>query len=100
MTALPGIRDVPAGVRVDIQVVPRASRAGLAGTRDGRLVVRVTAPPVDHAANEAAIAVIAKALRVPQRAVSIVTGETSRRKTVEIREVTSEAVARALADQG
>ena len=51
-------RDVDAeprrrGVRIDVRVIPRARRAGIDGVRDGRLVVRVTAPPVDGAANDA-----------------------------------------------
>ena len=52
--------------------------------RDGRLLVRVTAPPVDAAANDAVIRALADALDLPRRAIRIATGASSRNKTVEI----------------
>lgn len=70
--------------RLDIRVMPRSSRAGVAGWRDGRLVVRVTAPPVDDAANAAVIAMLADVLAVPRRDLRIVTGAASRNKTIEV----------------
>jgi uncharacterized protein (TIGR00251 family) len=73
-----------AGTRFEIRVMPRASRTGVAGVRDGRLLVRVTAPPVGGAANDAAVRVLAKALDVPSAVVRISSGQTSRNKTVEI----------------
>ena len=72
------------GVRVDLRVIPRAPKTALDGVRDGRLLVRVTAPPVDRAANDAVVAALATALRVPRRNISIVAGDTGRNKTVEI----------------
>ncbi len=56
----------------------------IAGERDNRIVVRVTAPPVDRAANEAVVALLAERLDIPRRAIRIVGGETSRNKSVEI----------------
>jgi len=73
-----------ASARLDIRVMPRSSRSGLDGVRDGRLVVRVTAAPVDDAANAAAIATLAEALALPRRDVRIVAGATSRNKTIEV----------------
>jgi uncharacterized protein len=70
--------------RLVIKVVPRSKRAAIEGPRNGRLVVRVTAPPVDGAANAAAIEALADALHVPRRALRIVSGETSRNKTIEV----------------
>ena len=52
--------------------------------RDGRLIVRVTAPPVDSAANDAVVALLAARFGVPKRAVRIVSGERARNKTVEV----------------
>jgi uncharacterized protein (TIGR00251 family) len=78
------VRATATGVRVDLRVIPRAPKNQIAGVREGRLLVRVTAPPVDSAANDAVIALMAKALGVPKRAVRLVAGETSRNKTVEI----------------
>ena len=84
--ALDGLvaRPTRTGVRVDVRVAPRASRPGIEGVREGRLLVRVSAAPVDNAANDAVVRVLADALDLPARAVRIVGGETSRRKTVEI----------------
>ena len=70
--------------RLTVRLSPRASREEVAGERDGALLVRVTAPPVDGAANEALVRLLAKRLRVAKGAVRIVSGDTSRRKTVEV----------------
>jgi hypothetical protein len=71
--------------RVEIRVVPRASRNGVDGLRDGRIVVRVTAPPVDGAATAAAVSVLAGALGVAPSTIRVVAGHTSRNKAVTIR---------------
>ena len=78
------IRETGQGVRIALKVLPRSAREGIAGIRDGRLVVRVTAPPVDGAANDAVVAMLAKRLNVPRKDVRVVSGQTSRQKTVEI----------------
>ncbi len=65
-------------------MVPRAKATGAGGVRDGALVIRLTAPPVDDAANRQLAAFLAERLRVPSRAVRIVSGEHGRRKVVEI----------------
>lgn len=67
MNALPVIQARGNGVRIDLRVTPRASKNAIDGVRDGRLVIKVTAPPVDAAANEAVIALIAGQLDVPKR---------------------------------
>ena len=54
------------------------------------MVVRVTAPPVDGAANEAVRALLAKRLRVAKRSVEIVRGERGREKLVRVAEVGEE----------
>ena len=79
-----------------MHVQPRASRSELAGTHGTALKVRLQAPPVEGAANEALIALIADRLGLSKRAVHVVGGATSRSKTVEI-EGTTEAAVRALA---
>ena len=75
---------VAGGVRIDVRVVPRAKRSIVEGVRDGRLLVRVTAPPVDRAANDALLDLLTETLDVPRRNLRIVLGETSRNKTIEI----------------
>ena len=69
---------------LDIRVIPRAGRSGFAGLRDGALLVKLAAAPVDGAANDELIALFAKTLRVPKRDVAIVSGEHSRSKRVRV----------------
>jgi uncharacterized protein (TIGR00251 family) len=84
------------GVRVSVHVQPRASRSEIVGLHGTALKVRLQAPPVEGAANDALIALLAQRLGVPRRAVRVVSGSTSRAKTVEIDD-TTEAAVRALA---
>ena len=72
------------GVTFDVRVIPRAAKSQIAGTRNNALLVRLKAPPVDGAANEELIKVIAEALGVSARNVSIVSGATSRRKRLRV----------------
>jgi len=67
-----------------IRVQPRAQRTEIAGVRDGALLVRVNAPPVDGKANAALCRLLAKRLGVPARAVAVVRGASARDKVVEI----------------
>jgi uncharacterized protein (TIGR00251 family) len=84
---------------VDIQVVPRASRVAVGPVVGDRLRVAVTAPPVDGAANAAVIEALAAAFGVRRAGVTIVRGETGRRKTVRI-EGGSQATLEALRSRG
>ena len=86
------ISSTPDGVVIDVRVIPRAAKSGIAGTRDAALLVRLNAPPVEGAANAELIEVISKVLGVPKRAVTIVAGERSRSKRVAVAGVTREAV--------
>jgi len=72
------------GITIQVQVVPRASRERVGPLQGERVKVQITAPPVDGAANEALVALIAKALGVPRRQVRIIAGERGRRKTVRV----------------
>jgi uncharacterized protein (TIGR00251 family) len=83
-------------VRVDVHVQPRSSRSEIVGLHGAALKVRLQAPPVEGAANEALVSLLAERLNVPRRAVRVVAGATSRTKTVEI-EGTTEDEVRALA---
>jgi len=68
-----------------VQVVPRSSRDQIVGLLpDNTLKVRLTAPPVDGAANDALVKLIAKTLKIPKRAIAILKGESSKRKILEI----------------
>ena len=80
---MPGRRE-PSVVRFAVRVQPRASRNELVGLRNGVLRVRLQAPPVEGAANEALIRFIANELGLSRRAVRIVSGFGSRNKVVEV----------------
>ncbi len=71
-------------ITVEVKVTPRASRDEIAGMRDGVLGVRVTAPPVDDAANKAVVKLIAKRVGVAKGRVRIASGARGRRKRIEI----------------
>ena len=76
------------GIVIDVRVIPRAGRSGVAGVRDNAVLVRLNAPPVAGAANAELIEVLADALDVPKRAIAIVSGDRSRQKRVRIDGVT------------
>jgi uncharacterized protein (TIGR00251 family) len=88
------IREVSGGVRFAVHVQPRASRSEVSGVHGAALKVRLSAPPVEGAANEALIALLAERLGVTRRQVRIVAGATSRAKTVEVDGVGRAQVAR------
>jgi uncharacterized protein (TIGR00251 family) len=67
-----------------VRVLPRASREGTAGVRNGALVVRLTAPPVEGKANAALTRFLGRLLRVPPSSVEIVGGESGRDKLVHV----------------
>ena len=67
-----------------IRVVARASRTEIAGEHDGALRVKLAAPPVDGAANRALVRLLAKTFKLPQNAVEIVAGGTSKHKIIRV----------------
>lgn len=69
---------------LEVRVIPRAGRSGIAGVRDGALLVKLAAAPVDGAANAELIAVLAEVLGLPKRSIEIVSGERSRSKRVRV----------------
>ena len=77
---------------IDVRVIPRAGRTALAGMREGAVLIRLAAAPVDGKANAELIAFLATLLDLPKRDVTIVSGEKSRQKRVRINGVTAEAV--------
>ena len=86
------IRQTPTGVDLDVHVIPRARRTEVAGLRDDGLLIRLAAPPVDGAANDALVAFVAEWLAVPRRAVHILSGGRSRRKRLSVDGVTADLV--------
>jgi uncharacterized protein (TIGR00251 family) len=82
------------GVRLSIRVQPRASDDRIAGVHGDALKIRLTAPPVDGAANKALVELLAGTFGIPARNVTIVSGTSSRTKVVELEGVTEERVRR------
>jgi len=80
------------GVRVSFRVQPRASTTGVVGIHGDAIRVRLSAPPVDGAANQALIELLRKALGIPAGAITIVSGLSSRTKVVELEGVTEDRV--------
>ena len=77
-------------------VQPRARRSEVVGPHGGALRIRIAAPPVEGAANEALVAFLAGRLGVPRSAVTLRRGTTGRRKVVEIEGVALDEVGKAL----
>ena len=71
-------------VHLSVKVLPRAARNEITGAAGNELKVKVTAPPVDSAANEALLELLADKLGCARGAVQLVRGHTSRHKTVAI----------------
>jgi uncharacterized protein (TIGR00251 family) len=69
---------------LDVWVQPRAARTAVDGLHDGRLKLRLAAPPVDGAANVALVAYLADLLVLPRSAIAVARGATGRRKTIHI----------------
>jgi uncharacterized protein len=67
-----------------VRIQPRASKNGVSRMQDGSLRIRLTAPPVDGAANEALVKFLSDTLSVSKSQVEILSGHTSREKRVKI----------------
>lgn len=79
-------------VTFNVRVVPRASRSEIVGEHDGALRVRLAAPPVDGAANEELIRILARAFRLSSASVVIVAGPSSKLKRVAVNGISPEVL--------
>jgi uncharacterized protein (TIGR00251 family) len=87
----PRDKDSPSGVTLSVRIQPRASKNEVVRLENGSLKIRLTAPPVDGAANEALVKFLADQFSVAKSRVEIVSGHTSRDKIVRISGVSGEA---------
>ncbi len=83
-------------VSLSVRIQPRASKNEITRMDDGRLKIRLTAPPVDGAANEALVKFLADAFDVGRSQVEIVSGHTGREKIIKVIGVDEEAAQRLL----
>lgn len=70
--------------RLKVRVTPRGSKEEVIGWREDALAIKLTAPPVEGAANKACVDFLAKVLGVKRSQVSLISGDKSRDKTFEI----------------
>lgn len=89
-----------ASIRFAVRVQPRAARSEIAGLQGDALKVRLSAPPVDGAANAALVELLAEALGVPRRCVRVVSGARSRGKVVEVDGANVENIRRLARESG
>jgi len=86
----PKDKDSPTSVTLSVRIQPRASKNEAVRLENGSLKIRLTAPPVDGAANEALVKFLAHAFSIAKSQVEIVSGHTSRDKIVRINGVSSD----------
>ncbi len=78
------VKESPGGVTFSVRVVPRSSRNEVAGASGGVLRVKLTAPPVEGAANRALVLFLSEKLGVAKSNITILTGQTGRAKAIRI----------------
>ena len=83
-----------------VRIQPRSSKNGATRMEDGSLKIRLTAPPVDGAANEALVTFLSATLSVSKSQVEIVSGHTGRQKIIRISGVSEDDVIRLLNSAG
>ena len=73
------------GITIEVKVEPRSSPKGFVGVMENNVLkVKLTSPPVEGAANEQLIEIIAEELKVKRAQVKVIRGHSSKRKVVEI----------------
>jgi uncharacterized protein (TIGR00251 family) len=97
MSLPPYLRSQPDGVWLSIKLQPRASTNEIGEAVGNELRVKVTAPPVDSAANEALVRFLAETLECGRNKVELVRGQTSRHKTIRLHGMTAEYVMKRVA---
>lgn len=96
----PFLRDRGGAIEVDIIAVPNARKTEIIGPHGDRLKIKVHAPPVDGKANEEICDFFAERLGCSRSAVSILRGETSKQKTLQIRGVDAQLALAAVSKKG
>ncbi len=79
------IHEITGGLEVRLHVQPRAKRCEISGIHNGALKLKVTAPPVDDAANRAILEYFSSLLGISKSSLQIVSGLKSRDKTLQVK---------------
>ena len=79
------LQESSSGIILKVFVQPRSSKNMIAGQHDDALKIKLTAPPVDDAANKMCIQYLSKQLNVPKSSIEIISGHTSRTKRLLLR---------------
>jgi len=79
------IRKTPEGLAFKVLVQPRSSKNMIAGFHDGVLKIKLTAPPVDNAANKMCLKFLAKSIGIAKSSLEIIAGHHSRHKQILLR---------------
>lgn len=101
MNLPPFLQASPRGVFLSVKLQPKAANEAIVGQIGNELRIRLMAPPVDDAANQALIRFLARQLGCPRNAVSLIRGARSRHKTLLLQGVAAtEVLARLLGREG
>ena len=90
------LRNAPGGCTLTVRVHPGARRNAITGTHAGALKISLTTPPTDGRANAALIAFLAGQLKIPRGQITLLTGATSRSKTLRLDGISPDEVNAAL----
>ncbi|MCD6184774.1 MAG: YggU family protein [Deltaproteobacteria bacterium] len=82
---MPVIKENKVGLILKVLIQPRSSKNIITGLHGDALKIKLTAPPVDGAANKMCVQYLAKSLKIPKSSLEIISGQTSRQKTVLIK---------------
>jgi len=86
------VSELENGIRLEIKVQPRSSKNHIVGEHQGALKVKLTAPPVDGEANKALVNFLANLFKIPKKNVTIIKGESTRNKIVDIKGIKRETL--------
>ena len=81
----PDIRTTREGIVFSVYVQPKASANAVLGLHEDAMKIRLTAPPIDNAANKMCIKFLSRQMKIPASRMEIVSGHTSRQKKILIR---------------
>jgi uncharacterized protein len=90
---MPTFKDAKTGTAISVKVIPRAKKNEVAGLmEDGSVRIRITAPPVEGAANQALVEFLSHLLNIHKNQIEIVAGLSSERKLVSLLGISPQSV--------